>query len=45
MTLVSFLFIIISLILLGALVGKPVGWVVILLAVVALLLQLVGPLL
>jgi hypothetical protein len=40
---VPFLFIIICLILTGAALGKPLGWVIILLAVVALLWQLVGP--
>lgn len=35
--------ILVALILAGAIIGKPVGWVVLGLAVIALLLLLVGP--
>ena len=43
MSLVVLLLILICLILLGAVTGKPLGWVVCGLAVLALLLQLLGP--
>ena len=43
MSLVILLLVLDSLILLGASAGKPIGWVVIGLAVLALLLQLLGP--
>lgn len=43
MTLVPFLFLCIGLILLGAVTGKPLGYVVVLLAVLAMLIQALGP--
>ena len=43
MSLVVLLIILVCLILLGAIAGKPIGWVVCGLAVLALLLQLLGP--
>jgi hypothetical protein len=42
MTLVVTLLILVSLILLGAVTGKPIGWIVIGLSVLALLLVLLG---
>lgn len=43
MALVVLLLVVVSVILLGAAVGKPLGWVAIGLSVLALLLQLLGP--
>lgn len=43
LSVVSFLIVIICLILLGAVTGKPLGYVVVGLAVLALVLQLLGP--
>ncbi len=42
MSLAAFIFICIALILLGALASKPIGWVVVVLSVIALLLVLLG---
>jgi hypothetical protein len=43
MTLVPFIFLVICVILLGAVTGKPLGYVVCVLATLALVMQVLGP--
>lgn len=43
MSLVALLLVLVAIIILGAAVGRPLGWIACGLAVLALLLQLLGP--